>query len=1701
MMSRYVRPSHVIAHNVWLGWITVMADQKYSNKYQKHWGVPKINLVAGHGRSPLYDVRASYGDKKTTGAQTPLQHASPTVLSNGRMQPSTPAGGIVTRSKLNAQGTSRECVSPSPSREDPRNGDRVDQDERVKAEIQQESLEKMTSPVVNQRGTPVCSEAGKCQGGGELRLSSLAEMSSNIDVPSSYALVGCKSPLLPGIMLVAAVDKRYLPDEETSTTMLGFSGNCIGCGAKGFRYFTEYSQHINLRLATQPKKQKHMKYYIIKDSSGRLRKGNIIPWRVEGRKRSMPLSGSFVVLPDEDTPNDQSSVSMVSGPPVLSQYPQATPNSNNGDTLTVTSYQPPLVAASYSGPPSAKRHRWESGSDSETVYVDFEIKCFKAIELFTMACLHGVHDIIVSDLLVGCFDPPQVSDLNQFGNFTGAYNTTGESFSHPSRGPSGQSRYYQSTLSPLTTQMAILLMIQYLSQFDEDDRVMREEVESLLQDAQLELSAGYQNAHILAQSNLLTHVQLPILANLAAVPSKGRVKIVTSPVTLENAIVRGLKFIMDIIKHNQSKFPKVPMPDYIFLLSTSQKKAPEFCVLISGVNQARYLTEAMIGHPVGARITDNVAKLEQLFRLSSDALEQLVSSYEEAMCHDGKLVYVPFNGFARMKVLEEEALKLEPKVTITSFQHYGQKNSIVYSTQNQIAKQLVSQVCSIAENSSSLDVNRFVKVDLVIIVPPITTLFNQTVQRLADSNVLADLELEDDKSAMSFEAGLNYVIKHDDDDDSQEKLSSFLKNVQLQPTTLFILIFDQAQFYSKPRGVLDLPFYKEFLEASNVIPLFVTSAPYLFQTNYSFIDPENEVYWTDSRTDSDSSSVTSTPIEDDQYIDDQDSMYFGLKEYCDSIKWTHQFPLFRQDDAFERMALRTTRATEDVNVSVLRCYLLIRHYCAAIMWSAGIKPAEPHCTLKTIQIIREIIESPLRNADGSGSMLAIRIPSVELAMMAYESLKVIRDRLGFQYRFAVIHDNGMGELEIEEYFLKRLRFCKAQRDVVEEDGMSAVETMTETPRQSSVAGSETEDNGADDSKPNSPYQKNNTDERETKTVRIAQDTKPNNPRPIPTPKSNASESDTEAGAMVTTDDESDNEAGGVNKYHPRSILFSGLPQTSTSDSKETASKSPQSERPEFKVISQIPFNSELKGYQFAKASPLLLYSSKKEPHPSTTKKDNTSQIKDSPIDTRPVTSVLLSSWAAHDICHHCDSCKVYRDGIGPSTSLYHTYQLESGEHLHFLIPPTHVSEFTFTDDKQLRSLRLTKVLHVLKGVNGEVVTIKNEGELSNKPAIKSPIMIPSTGRHESDSINHWDTEFATQNFFKERLRQGVDGSGSEDIWPMMLMMDDSCVLWQNLLQHSSSPPEEDSKDKEGTSIPFNANSSLLKVMKAVESIPDITKYGAIGFSHFSSKTTHMTRPSFSHTLLNTAVVLNLPALKKLQYSRNKYSCEDLDFSLLMHSHGTPTFRFDHLTVAKKSIESGGQMAIKLFINSSESSIGTGGNSRVSSVNVNDYSNFVTAPDTDDTHYFSAPAQYLLERYLAEGAALKLFKTAADKPDHPIVIIDNYVNLGPRLTVEYVSTVSMKERKLRTKGSEKNKSSYGGLLLYFSGQAVTKELLQQFQFVDDAQLCLVCQDRNTLRQEVVRLDLEENWRFRLRDELQTANDPDDPSLFLLTGTHE
>lgn len=59
----------------------------------------------------------------------------------------------------------------------------------------------------------------------------------------------------------------------------------MGCGEKGFRYFTEFSNHINLKLRIQPKKQKYLKYNLYRNSQGVLVKGAPICWMGHGKRR------------------------------------------------------------------------------------------------------------------------------------------------------------------------------------------------------------------------------------------------------------------------------------------------------------------------------------------------------------------------------------------------------------------------------------------------------------------------------------------------------------------------------------------------------------------------------------------------------------------------------------------------------------------------------------------------------------------------------------------------------------------------------------------------------------------------------------------------------------------------------------------------------------------------------------------------------------------------------------------------------------------------------------------------------------------------------------------------------------------------------------------------------------------------------------------------------------------------------------------------------------------------------------------------------------------------------------------------------------------------------------------------------------------------------------------------------------------------
>ncbi len=114
--------------------------------------------------------------------------------------------------------------------------------------------------------------------------------------------------------------------------------------------------------------------------------------------------------------------------------------------------------------------------------------------------------------------------------------------------------------------------------------------------------------------------------------------------------------------------------------------------------------------------------------------------------------------------------------------------------------------------------------------------------------ILVDLGLESEESTLDHSIGEKYVLTYSDWNTSIRKWDVFVKRTAKQTHTLFLLIFDQAQSYCLPQGMPDvLPSLKEVFESTNVIPVFVTAVPYMFHTRQSFIDPDNEVYWTDAR--------------------------------------------------------------------------------------------------------------------------------------------------------------------------------------------------------------------------------------------------------------------------------------------------------------------------------------------------------------------------------------------------------------------------------------------------------------------------------------------------------------------------------------------------------------------------------------------------------------------------------------------------------------------------------------------------------------------------------------------------------------------------------------------------------------------------------------------------------------------------------------
>ncbi|XP_041659055.1 GREB1-like protein [Cheilinus undulatus] len=940
-----------------------------------------------------------------------------------------------------------------------------------------------------------CTLDGFCQAGKDLRLVSIA--TEPIEIPAGFELVGAKSPGVPEHILVCAVDRRYLPDENGKNALLGFSGNCVGCGEKGFRYFTEFSNHINLKLSTQPKKQKHLKYYLVKNSQGALCKGPLICWKdcktrpfSSSTLTSKPSSSSSLsskenggtsghssspfslsdspptratqtssvffgsqdlgrdcsfLKPLTSTPGNKTlpivptalrvavpanGLSVDGRPPLLSPS-QVTLGPQSQGYRTAELGDSPVSSAMNSGPPKKRHRSWHPGSlvpvppkavpvpairpivcspgsvlggsspqpsaagviqpqpitAGETVIVPDNLLNSSGVRPVilighgTLPYFYGnVGDIVVSPLLVSCYKSNQLTEKT--------LETLGLNSSQL-----------------LCVETMILLTLQYLARLGSEQIPLREELEQIVLKAMLCCPGG----------PAISPSQLPWLARLEASVSGGSVQVVVTHNSLGEGISESLRSLSEGPHHQQC------LPTYVVIICASKVSGNEFCVLVLGKYQARALAEGMLTTNEFLKeisyelITGKVSVLASHFKTTSlgDNLDKQLVRYQRR--RKGQVIQ-PFQGDVTDYIHSQEAASMSP----SSGRAAEMINKVfqIYPTQLSVARSLLSQVCSIADSGTqNLDLGRFCKVDFLVLVPPSHVLVHQTAQRIQQSGVLVDLGIEDVSSA--YQKSDKYVVRLDGD--VHAKMEAFMKKVKQNPYTLFVLIHDNSHVdltsalsgsvcHGELQGLADrVVNCQEVLGAMNLLVLQVSCFPHTLQTHQSRISIHNEVHWPSNKS-----------LQGEQ--SPHELSYFGLRDYSSSLQWGVASPILRCDDAFEKMVHTLLERHPHLHSMVIRSYLLIQQYTEAMMALTSSPSLRDHITPETLAMVEDLINAPSREgSQGRGHMLLVRVPSLQLAMLARERLEDVRDKLGLQLCFAVLLGSPASELSLPRNFINRLR--------------------------------------------------------------------------------------------------------------------------------------------------------------------------------------------------------------------------------------------------------------------------------------------------------------------------------------------------------------------------------------------------------------------------------------------------------------------------------------------------------------------------------------------------------------------------------------------------------------------------------------------------------------------------------------------------------
>nr|XP_023690068.1 protein GREB1 isoform X3 [Paramormyrops kingsleyae] len=918
-------------------------------------------------------------------------------------------------------------------------------------EEEEESSESNSPPIPYQMKPPPegsCTTDGFCQSGKDLRLASIAN--DLLEVPPGFLLVGAKSPSLPDHILVCAVDGRFLPDETGRNALLGFSGNCVGCGEKGFRYFTEFSNHINLKLTSQPKKQKHLKYCLFRNGQGVLVKGPLICWKgVDGRVKQAPNANLSQMTSEELLPTPVATETLpatghhapgaaaVQSDVAVPGYTQgaSAPLTNGRDCpLTQQSLHQsaahgpgkPSVAANV-GPPKKRHKGWspelpptvEPAARANPVTANGTRTDNGALVCVSQGCsplLPPTDSVSVPDcLLQNCGLQPvvfkghgrmpalcgNVSDVTVSPLLETCYRRSQAL-------PRVYEQYGASSIQPLSTEMQILLTVYYLVQLAPDQVPLVEDLEQIFmrswRESHLTEIRQYPQTHpqlppiLPGPGQPLMASQLPWLAKLAASSCGPVVLVLDSPASLAEGLEETFLGLLE---------GKLAQTNYVIIICTPSGQEVESCIVVTGKRQARALAESMY--------TPGESLKEIGYQLAMGKVGVL-GAFFSTLGQDGDVDSLL--GEFRLEN-SQSSLSSSPESSDDFLKgccaEYRVEWHQIRPIQLAVARKLLSHVCAIADSSTqNLDLGSFNKVEFLIFVPPSEVTFHQIVLHLWSSGILQELGL--DTKCTSLTEAEQYVVRLNHE--AQGRITTLIQKSKTNPSTLFVLVHDHAHWdlsrgpYSggeSSTGLVDsLLNCRGIWDTPNILMLHVTSFPFALQTQYTRISPYNEVHWPST-------------FSNDMDLYHEKTKYFGVSELLESTRSGSGLPLLRYDSSFESMAAALGERFPQLHSAIIRTHVLVQHYALALMAAMGRSWLQKHTSVETLEMVQSLLRSSRSCPAHHGPMVLLRIPSLPLASLAFQRLRQVRDGLGLQDRFEIILGNPGAPLSIGKKFLDQLK--------------------------------------------------------------------------------------------------------------------------------------------------------------------------------------------------------------------------------------------------------------------------------------------------------------------------------------------------------------------------------------------------------------------------------------------------------------------------------------------------------------------------------------------------------------------------------------------------------------------------------------------------------------------------------------------------------